>query len=53
MCCYELSYDASGDTAMVFGALYRRAGEWKFRAIRQGYDTGLAGIAADFGVNIG
>ncbi|MET9296179.1 TerD family protein [Streptomyces sp. NPDC003077] len=53
MCRYELSYDAAGETAMVFGALYRRQGEWKFRAIGQGYATGLAGIATDYGVNIG
>lgn len=52
MCRYELSYDAAGETAMVFGALYRRAGEWKFRAIGQGYAQGLAGIAADYGVGI-
>lgn len=53
MCRYELSYDAAGETAMVFGALYRRGGEWKFRAIGQGYAKGLAGIAADYGVNVG
>ncbi|MFH8750532.1 TerD family protein [Streptomyces rimosus] len=53
MCRYELSYDAAGETAMVFGALYRRGGEWKFRAIGQGYATGLAGIATDYGVNVG
>lgn len=53
MCRYELSYDAAGETAMVFGALYRRGGEWKFRAIGQGYASGLAGIATDYGVNVG
>ncbi|SCF83443.1 TerD family protein [Streptomyces sp. Ncost-T10-10d] len=52
MCRYELSYDAAGETAMVFGALYRRGGEWKFRAIGQGYAQGLAGIATDYGVGI-
>ncbi|MGC5342468.1 TerD family protein [Streptomyces sp. DT24] len=52
MCRYELSYDAAGETAMVFGALYRRGGEWKFRAIGQGYATGLAGIATDYGVSL-
>ncbi|MFE4690317.1 TerD family protein [Streptomyces sp. NPDC056749] len=53
MCRYELSHDAAGETAMVFGALYRRAGEWKFRAIGQGYASGLSGIATDYGVNVG
>ncbi|MER0244599.1 TerD family protein [Streptomyces sp. HSW2009] len=53
MCRYELSYDAAEETAMVFGALYRRAGDWKFRAIGQGYASGLAGIAKDYGVAVG
>ncbi|MEF9904973.1 TerD family protein [Streptomyces sp. P9-A2] len=39
-------------SAFIFGELYRRAGDWKFRAVGQGYDTGLAGLAADFGVDI-
>ncbi len=49
---YDLSEDASTETAMVFGELYRHGAEWKFRAIGQGYASGLAGIARDFGVNI-
>ncbi|MFE2009807.1 TerD family protein [Streptomyces sp. NPDC059491] len=42
--------DASSETAFVLGEFYRRAGAWKFRAVGQGYDTGLAGLATDFGV---
>ena len=49
---YDLSEDASTETAMVFGELYRSGAEWKFRAVGQGYSSGLAGIARDFGVNI-
>ncbi|MFG2140350.1 TerD family protein [Streptomyces sp. NPDC048650] len=49
---YDLSEDASTETAMVFGELYRNGAEWKFRAVGQGYASGLAGIAADFGVNV-
>jgi tellurium resistance protein TerD len=49
---YDLSEDASTETAMVFGELYRNGEEWKFRAVGQGYASGLAGIAADFGVNV-
>jgi tellurium resistance protein TerD len=49
---YDLSEDASTETAMVFGEVYRSGAEWKFRAVGQGYATGLAGIARDFGVNI-
>ena len=49
---YDLSEDASTETAMIFGELYRNNDEWKFRAVGQGYSAGLAGIARDFGVNI-
>lgn len=49
---YDLSEDAATETAMVFGELYRHGGEWKFRAVGQGYASGLAGIAQDFGVNV-
>jgi tellurium resistance protein TerD len=50
---YDLSEDASTETAMIFGELYRGGAEWKFRAVGQGYDSGLSGIARDFGVNVG
>ncbi|WP_280315678.1 TerD family protein [Nocardia abscessus] len=49
---YDLTEDASTETAMIFGELYRHNNEWKFRAIGQGYASGLAGIARDYGVNI-
>jgi tellurium resistance protein TerD len=49
---YDLSEDASTETAMVFGELYRGTDEWKFRAVGQGYSAGLAGIARDYGVNV-
>ncbi|NJA56776.1 TerD family protein [Streptomyces sp. NEAU-H3] len=49
---YDLSEDASTETAMVFGEVYRHGTEWKFRAVGQGYASGLAGIASDFGVNV-
>ena len=49
---YDLSEDASTETAMLFGELYRHNGEWKFHAVGQGYASGLAGIARDYGVNI-
>ncbi|GIJ50909.1 chemical-damaging agent resistance protein C [Virgisporangium aliadipatigenens] len=49
---YDLSEDYSTETALIFGELYRNSGEWKFRAVGQGYQSGLAGIAKDFGVNV-
>ncbi|TDC36343.1 TerD family protein [Actinomadura sp. KC345] len=48
---YDLTEDASTETAMVFGELYRNGAEWKFRAVGQGYASGLSGVAKDFGVN--
>ncbi|GHB53509.1 stress response protein, TerZ- and CABP1 [Streptomyces umbrinus] len=44
--------DAGAVGALLFGELYRRAGDWKFRAIGQGYESGLAGLAQDYGVDV-
>jgi tellurium resistance protein TerD len=49
---YDLSEDASIETAMVFGEIYRHSGEWKFRAVGQGYAGGLAALARQYGINI-
>ncbi|WP_462186837.1 MULTISPECIES: TerD family protein [unclassified Frankia] len=49
---YDLTEDASTETAMVFGEVYRHGADWKFRAVGQGYASGLTGIARDFGVNV-
>ena len=50
---YDLSEDASTETAMIFGEVYRSGADWKFRAVGQGYASGLGGIARDFGVSVG
>ncbi|MFG3047186.1 TerD family protein [Streptomyces sp. NPDC048241] len=44
--------DTGPMSAFIFGELYRRDGAWKFRAVGQGYYSGLAGLATDFGVDI-
>ncbi|MEV6277781.1 TerD family protein [Nocardia sp. NPDC051832] len=46
------SAGASTETAFVLGELYRRQGAWKFRAVGQGYDSGLAGLATDYGISV-
>ncbi|MCD9141361.1 TerD family protein [Streptomyces albireticuli] len=46
------SSDAGVETAYVLGELYRRQGEWKFRAVGQGYSSGLEGLATDFGITV-
>ncbi len=49
---YDLSEDASVETAMIFGELYRNGEEWKFKAIGQGFAGGLGPLARNFGVNV-
>ncbi|WP_329521690.1 TerD family protein [Spirillospora sp. NBC_01491] len=46
------SVGATSETAFVLGELYRRQGAWKFRAVGQGYDSGLGGLASDFGISV-
>lgn len=48
---YDLSEDASTETAMLFGELYRNGGEWKFKAVGQGYAGGLASVCAQYGIS--
>ncbi|MDQ6586942.1 MAG: TerD family protein, partial [Haemophilus parainfluenzae] len=50
---FDLSEDYSTETAMVFGEIYRHNGEWKFRAIGQGYSGGLYALCQQYGVNVG
>ncbi|MDR2688549.1 MAG: TerD family protein [Azoarcus sp.] len=49
---FDLSEDASVETAMIFGEIYRHSGEWKFKAIGQGFAGGLGPLARNFGVNV-
>lgn len=49
---YDLSEDASTNTALIFGEVYRHNNEWKFKAVGQGFDGGLGPLAKNFGVNI-
>ena len=48
---YDLAEDASTETAMIFAELYRNNGEWKFRAVGQGYAGGLRALANGYGMN--
>jgi len=49
---YELDEDYSTETAINFGELYRKNGEWRFKAVGDGFSEGLAGFAKMYGVNI-
>ncbi|QIK38730.1 TerD family protein [Caldichromatium japonicum] len=50
---FDLSEDYSTETAMIFGEIYRHGGDWKFRAVGQGYSGGLRALALAHGVNVG
>lgn len=49
---FDLSEDYSIETAMIFGEIYRHSGEWKFKAVGQGFAGGLGPLAKNFGVNV-
>lgn len=49
---FDLSEDYSTETALIFGEIYRHNGEWKFKAVGQGYTGGLTALARHFGVNL-
>lgn len=49
---YDLSEDASIETAMIFGEIYRVGTDWKFKAVGQGFAGGLGPLAKSFGVNV-
>lgn len=49
---FDLTEDASVDVSMLFGELYRKDAEWKFRAVGQGFAGGLGPMARSFGVNL-
>lgn len=44
--------DLSLETAVLVGELYRRESDWRFRAVGQGYASGLAGVATDYGITV-
>ena len=50
---FDLSEDASTESAMVFGEVYLHNGEWKFRAVGQSYKGGLAGLCREYGIKVG
>ncbi|WP_338847991.1 TerD family protein [Massilia sp. W12] len=49
---FDLSEDGSTETAMIFGEVYRHNGDWKFKAVGQGFQGGLGALARNFGVSV-
>lgn len=51
-CTFAVDTQSSVEAAMILGELYRRADQWKFRAVGQGFEGGLAPLAEHFGVEV-
>ena len=49
---FDLSEEASVETALIFAEIYKHGAEWKFKAVGQGYRGGLGPLARNFGVSI-
>ncbi|WP_327166450.1 TerD family protein [Streptomyces zaomyceticus] len=49
---FSVTAETGEETAVICGELYRRGDTWKFRAVGQGYPTGLIGLATDFGISV-
>ncbi|ARF55158.1 TerD family protein [Streptomyces gilvosporeus] len=49
---FDVVPDTGDETALICGELYRRADSWKFRALGQGYASGLTGLANEFGISV-
>ncbi|MFD5395107.1 TerD family protein [Streptomyces sp. NPDC127097] len=49
---FDVVPETGDETALICGELYRRADTWKFRALGQGYETGLVGLATEFGISV-
>ncbi|WP_159602634.1 TerD family protein [Agromyces humi] len=47
---FDLPRNSDGVNAMIFGELYRYKGQWKFRALGDGFTTGIAGVLNAFGM---
>ncbi len=48
---FDLTEDYSMETAMIFGEIYKKKGEWRFVAVGQGYSGGLATVCNSYGIN--
>jgi tellurium resistance protein TerD len=48
----NLAQPLTAETAMSLGEVYRHSGGWKFRVVGEGYQTGIVGLAKDYGVNL-
>jgi tellurium resistance protein TerD len=48
---YDLTEDYSVETAMIFGELYLKDGQWRFTAVGSGFEGGLSGALKKYGLS--
>ena len=49
---FDLTEGCSTETAMIFGEIYQKSGEWGFTAVGQGHTGGLAGVSRNYGIDL-
>ena len=49
---FTIATSDASEAALILGELYLRNGQWKFRAVAQGFKGGLAPLAQNYGVVI-
>ncbi|MER6143118.1 TerD family protein [Streptomyces sparsogenes] len=49
---FAVAPETGKETALICGELYRRGDAWKFRALGQGYESGLVGLATEYGISV-
>ena len=48
---FELDEDYSSETAVLFGTLYKKGDEWRFKAEGSGFNSGLKGFCDTYGIS--
>ncbi|WP_030678264.1 TerD family protein [Streptomyces cellulosae] len=49
---FDIKPTTGQETVLICGELYRRGEGWKFRALGEGYDNGLQGLATNYGISV-
>ena len=49
---YDLGEDFSVQTSVVFGEIYKSSGEWKFKAVGEGFDKELVDLCREYGIEV-
>lgn len=49
---YDLSENSSIQTSVVFAEIYKASGEWKFKAVGEGYAMELVDLCREYGIDV-